>query len=348
MLDLVPSRIRSRAFLGLDLLAVDTRYKEHIFILPFIFATIKKFWIRNSRDFSVHYLSSVVRLSRAKNVVGFSPLNRQHQQVALENDHVLFHFFQSGLQSTTSERSSEVAGNRAFSARNVTNYIFGCSHQLSQLSQQASVNWGSLLNNLWMEENENITLVERVIFISQWRPFVDRPEKPSDTRFGLALIDAFKQTLLWSESRNIELVILGNPKSAGFAPAEKEFYSQMTAGQIQMIEPKNVRESYEACRESKFISTLNSALGFEMLGCGKQVAFWGLDENQLPILEGSTLENFFREIGLDLSSSCDLGLQLDYYINTKASRLAVNATIKKIMSVQTRASQEGALRKIFS
>lgn len=348
VLDLLPYRIRSEVFSGLNTFVVDTRYKEQLFLAPLLLAVTKKLLPWNRLDFSVNYLNSIVKFSRAKNVVGFSPLNIHHQQVAQVNGSVQFHFFQSGLMSTTSPRSSELPNDEAFSAGNVTNYIFGSSHRVSQISNQVCVNWGSLLNNLWAEELRSRKTFGRVIFVSQWRPYVDVPEKTGDEEFRLALTTAFKQTLSWSESRNVELAVLGNPKTAQYGSGEVDFYLRLAEGPITFIQPDNTKESYKACHESKFIATLNSALALEMLGCGKLVAFWGLDENQRPLLDQGILDSFFREIGLSIDSSCDLGVQLDFLLDLETRSHPSKELIKELMTIRSPQLQRDHLNKAFA
>ena len=345
--DRVPAAVRADAFSGVEASVIDTRFSEQIFLVPALMAAVKMLWTRNELDFSVRYLLYVIKFSRGNRVIGFSPLNKHLQQLALQLEKVEFHLFQSGIMSSTSTRSFEGEEADIYFAPNVTNYIFGRSHMMEKFSKQKVVNWGSVLNNLWLNDMSDETLVERVIFISQWRPFLNRPERLDDQALRRSLVEAFRQTLNWGNSRDIEVVVLGSPKISSCGSAEADFYEEVANRQVAIISPENARESYEKCQESKYISTFNSTLGIEMLGRGKVVAFWGLDEAQKPLLDVKTLNRYFGEMGLNINSSCNLGLQLDFFISNEAFVLSEDIR-NEMMLVQPPHVQAAAIRNSMS
>ena len=346
ILDRVPARVRAEVFSEIDASTIDTRFTEEIYLLPAFLAALQMLRKRNQLDFSIHYLILIIKFSHATTVVGFSPLNEHHQQLALEMENVHFHLFQSGIMSPLSERSSEGDPGNHYTARNVTNYIFGKSHMLEKLSKQEVVIWGSLLNNLWFDEKSR-ALEKRVAFISQWRSFLSRPETTDDQKLRGALEEAFHQTLIWCRRNNLEFVVLGNPKSTFYGSAEADFYAELAQENIRFIEPEAPKDSYAHCQESMYIATLNSTLGIEMLGRGKLVAFWGLDESRNSLMDRDTLDRYFRLLGLDIESSCDLGLQLEHFIRNP-DFITPDDLLEKLMRIQSPRSQATFLKEYFS
>lgn len=80
-----------------------------------------------------------------------------------------------------------------------------------------------------------------------------------------------------------------------------------------------------------------------MLGRGKLVAFWGLDESGNPLINREHLNRYFRQLGLDIEASCDLGLQLEYFV-TNPDFIPLSELRQDLMKVQSPSTQAACLR----
>lgn len=344
-LDQVPSRKFCSVFPTSNIEILPTRL-EKIYLLPLLSAVFRFITQQDHASFFSLYLEQCLKATRCRFALGFEPANPLFQDLAARLPEIGFHLFQTGIMLFSSERS--VAKNqRSFSAQNVTVYLFGKAHDNPVWKAQKRVELGSLLGNELVISREMTVESKRIVFISQWRSWLQLAENPGDDELASSHRQNLEISLRWAKEKNLPFYVLLRGKN-GTVEYEKKYFQELGIDDRAMVHFGDWRKTYQFCLESSMLSTVNSALGFEMIGLGKRVAFSAYESGS-PILEPNALSAYFKALGLADDNGYDLKAQLDsLHALPSVNKVVPGADLSAIMMKRSRESQATLLAKAIN